>query len=101
MPKSTHMKSTGKKMPDDNQADLSRRTSASAHSLHNNQNAAEDTYRCADVGDPDCRWEVSGDSEDEVMHQVEEHWRQDHGGMGDWGAVMRDRVHDSIRRKAA
>jgi predicted small metal-binding protein len=86
--------------PGNNQADLSRRTSASAHSMHNNQSAAEHTYRCADVGDPHCRWETSGDSEDEVMRRIEEHHRNDHG-MADWSRAMRNKVRDNIHRRNA
>jgi len=96
-------RATTNKHPDDsNQADLSRLTSASAHSMHNTQASGNHTFRCADVGNSDCRWETSGATEDEVMRRVEEHSRRDHGGQSDWSEAMRKKVRDNIhRRKAA
>ncbi|HTV66494.1 MAG TPA: DUF1059 domain-containing protein [Bryocella sp.] len=91
-----------KTMGKDQPADLSRRTSASAHSLNTNQPHARNAYRCADIAGVECGWETSGDSEDEVMRRVEEHWRQDHAGLADWSTATRNRVRDHIRhRKAA
>src|SRR5690242_11819049 len=40
----------------DNQADLSRRTSPSAHSMNTSHGGGDHTYRCADAGNSDCRW---------------------------------------------
>src|SRR5512146_1864248 len=37
------------------------------------------TFRCADVGNSDCRWEVSGRTEDELRPQIERHGREAHG----------------------
>ena len=83
-----------------NQADLSRRTSASAHSMNTSHSGTEHTFRCADAGNTDCRWETSGKTEDEVMQKVVEHAR-DHHGMTDWTDAMRNRVRDSIRQRHA
>ncbi len=83
-----------------NNPDLSRRTSGSAHSMHNNQSAAQHTFRCADVGPANCTWETSGENEEEVMRRVEEHGKRDHG-MKDWSAAMRDKVRDNIHRGRA
>lgn len=90
------------KRPDDAaQSDLSRLTSASSHSMNNSQGGGNRTFRCADVGNSDCRWETSGATEDEVMRHVEEHSRRDHGGLGDWSEAMRKKVRDNIHRREA
>lgn len=84
----------------DNQADLSHRTSASAHSMNTSHGGTDHTFRCADAGNADCRWETSGRSEDEVMQKVVEHARDDHG-MTDWTDAMHDRVRNAIRHRQA
>jgi len=86
--------------PGNDQADLSCRTSASAHSMNVGHGGAEHTFRCADAGNSDCRWETSAGTEDETMRRVEEHWRAEHG-LGDWTEAMRKRVRDNIRRGKA
>jgi predicted small metal-binding protein len=84
----------------DDQADLSRHTSASAHSMNTSHGGTDHTFRCADVGNSDCQWQTSGRTESEVMEKIVEHSR-DHHGMTDWTEAMRSRVRDSIRRRAA
>jgi predicted small metal-binding protein len=85
---------------DTNQADLSRRTSGSAFSMNTSHGGADRTFRCADAGNTDCRWETMADTEDEVMRNVEEHWKRDHG-LSDWTGPMRRRVRDNIRHRQA
>jgi predicted small metal-binding protein len=85
---------------DDNQADLSHRTSASAYSMNTSHGGQDHTFRCADMGNAGCRWETSGSTEDEVMRHVEEHGRRDHG-MADWTQAMRSKVRDAIRHRNA
>lgn len=80
---------------DDDQADLSRRTSASAHSMNSSQGGAAHTFRCADAGNTDCQWETSGKTEEEVMEQVVQHAKYDHG-MTDWTDAMHNRVREAI-----
>ena len=84
----------------DNQADLSRRTGASGRSTNTSHGGEDHTYRCADAGNSDCRWETSSDTEDELMQRVEEHWRQDHG-LSDWTVALRNRVRDAVHRREA
>ncbi|HUI83332.1 MAG TPA: DUF1059 domain-containing protein [Candidatus Binatia bacterium] len=84
----------------DNPADLSRRTSASAHSMNTSKGGTAHTFRCSDMGNADCRWETSGRTEEEVMQRVEEHGRRNHG-LKDWSEGMRNRVRDAIHRRAA
>ena len=83
-----------------NHADLSKRTSASSHSMNANQGGTAHSFRCADVGNPDCKWETQGDSEDEVMKNVVEHQRNAHG-LSDWTDALHDRVRGSIHRRNA
>jgi predicted small metal-binding protein len=90
----------GRRPEDTNQGDLSRRTSASAYSMNTSHGGADRTFRCADMGNADCRFETSGDTEDEVMRNVEEHWKRDHG-LSDWTGPMRSRVRDNIRHREA
>lgn len=85
---------------DNNRADLSRLTSASAHSMNTSHGGQDHTFRCADAGNTDCRWETGGNTQDEVMQNVREHARTNHG-MGDWTEAMSNRVRDAIRRRQA
>jgi predicted small metal-binding protein len=34
--------------------------------------------RCADLGDPNCKWEAKAKDEDELMRAVEQHAREAH-----------------------
>ena len=84
----------------ENKTDLSRLTSGSAHSMHHGHTGDNRTLRCADAGNPDCRWETSSATDDEIMRRAEEHARQDHG-MGDWTEAMQGKVRNAIRRRKA
>ncbi len=85
---------------DNNQADLSRLTSASAYSMSTSHGGQDRTFRCADVGNADCRWETSGRTDDEIVQRAEEHGKRDHG-MSDWTEAMRSKVRDAIHRREA
>lgn len=56
------------------------------------------TFRCADMGNADCRWETSGQTEDELLPRIERHARESHGGFDE---KARRRVHDVLRERAA
>ncbi len=56
-------------------------------------------FRCADVGDKNCKWEARGRNEDDIMKQVEQHGRDAHNMQMDDSA--RQRVRGAIQRKAA
>ncbi len=58
------------------------------------------TFRCADMGNADCRWETSGASDDEIMEQAREHAQTQHG-WNDWTDALRSRVRDAIRERRA
>ena len=57
------------------------------------------SFRCADVGNADCRWEAVGRTEDEVRPQIERHGREEHG-IKDIGSMW-SRIKDAIRERAA
>lgn len=84
----------------DNQADVSRRSGADAFSMNTSHGGADRTFRCADAGNSDCRWETSGRTDDEIMRRAEEHGRRDHG-MSDWSEAQRSKVKNAIRRREA
>ena len=58
------------------------------------------TFHCADMGNADCRWETSGESDEEIMEQVREHAQTVHG-WNDWTDALRNRVRDAIRERPA
>lgn len=60
----------------------------------------ERTFRCADVGNADCRWEAKGRTEDELMPQISQHAREAHG-MTSIDDRMRTKIKDAIRDRAA
>ena len=97
-----HRATSNKKPSGDsnNQTDLSRLTSGSAHSMTNCQPCAANTFRCAEAGDPDCNWETSGETDDEIVRRAEEHWRREHG-MGDWTEAMRSKAREAIKHRQA
>ncbi len=61
---------------------------------------AERTFRCADVGNADCRWEVKGRTDEELMQQLGLHARQAHG-INKIDDPMRSKIKDAIRTRAA
>ena len=61
---------------------------------------AERTFRCADVGNADCRWEARGRTEDELMPQISQHARDAHG-INKIDDRMKTRIKDAIRTRAA
>jgi predicted small metal-binding protein len=53
-------------------------------------------FRCSDVGDPNCKWEAQGRSEDELMPQIERHGRDAHN-INRIDDNMRQRIRSNIR----
>ncbi len=62
--------------------------------------AHDRTFRCADAGNADCRWEVTGHTEDELMPHIERHAREQHG-MNEINDQARSRIRNAIRERAA
>jgi predicted small metal-binding protein len=56
-------------------------------------------FRCSDVGPKSCDWQVSGNSEEEIMPKIEQHGREKHNLTMD--NETRSRVRGAIHRKAA
>jgi predicted small metal-binding protein len=56
-------------------------------------------FRCADVGPKTCDWQVSGNSEEEIMPKIEQHGREKHNLTMD--GETKNRVRSAIHRKAA
>jgi predicted small metal-binding protein len=56
-------------------------------------------FRCSDVGPKNCDWQVSGNSEEEIMPQIEQHGREKHNLTID--DETRNRARSAIQRKAA
>ena len=57
------------------------------------------SFRCADVGPKTCEWQVSGNSEAEIMPKIEQHGREKHNMKID--EDTRQKVHSAIHRNAA
>jgi predicted small metal-binding protein len=58
------------------------------------------SFRCADVADANCRWEVSGRDENELMPQIERHGREKHN-ITNFDEGTRQRVRAAIRTRSA
>ncbi len=56
-------------------------------------------FKCSDVGPKNCDWQVSGNSEQEIMPKIEQHGREKHNMTID--DETRSKVRNSIRRQAA
>lgn len=66
------------------------------HEPHGNQKF---NFRCSDVGPKICDWQVSGNSEAEIMPKIEQHGREKHNMKID--DETRKKVHNAIHTKAA
>jgi predicted small metal-binding protein len=53
------------------------------------------TFECKDVG-VNCGWKCQGESEQEILQQVEEHGRKVHG-MQQLDPELRDRIQSKIK----
>ena len=58
------------------------------------------TFRCSDVGNADCRWEVTGRTEDELMPKIEQHGREAHD-MKNFDTATRNKLRDAIHERRA
>jgi predicted small metal-binding protein len=68
-------------------------------SMNNPPNAGKLNFKCSDVGPKSCDWQVSGNSEQEIMPKIEEHGRTVHNMKVD--DSVRDKVRGAIYRQAA
>jgi predicted small metal-binding protein len=65
------------------------------------QPIGERTFRCADVGNSDCRWETTARTDDDLMSQVERHGREVHGIESFDDATRRKYINAIRERRAA
>jgi predicted small metal-binding protein len=56
-------------------------------------------FRCSDVGPKNCEWQISGNSEAEIMPKIEQHGREKYNMKID--DDTRKKVHSAIHTKAA
>ena len=52
--------------------------------------------RCADLGDPNCKWEGHGATEEELMRNVEQHAREAHN-FPRLGTELYERVRSKMK----
>jgi predicted small metal-binding protein len=57
------------------------------------------SFRCSDVGPKNCDWQITANSEAEIMPKIEQHGREKHNMKID--DETRKKVHNAIQRKAA
>jgi predicted small metal-binding protein len=58
------------------------------------------SFRCADVADANCKWEVTGRDEAELMPEIERHGREHHN-ITNFDEGIRNRVRNAIRTREA
>jgi predicted small metal-binding protein len=58
------------------------------------------SFRCADVGHPECPWQVSGRNAEELLPKIEQHGREKHG-IKTFDNQTREKVRGAIRERAA
>lgn len=81
--------------PNERQSDNPTKQSGGQHSEHNGKL----NFRCSDVGPKDCDWQVSGQSENEIMPKIEQHGREKHNMKID--DTTRQKVRGAIHQQAA
>jgi len=64
------------------------------------RDSREMTFRCAYVGRENCNWEVSAQSEDELLQHVERHGREQHD-INSFDENSRNRILNAVRRRSA
>ena len=64
------------------------------------RDSREMMFRCADVGRENCNWEVRGQSEQEMMQQIEIHGRERHD-INSFDENSRNKILNAIRRRSA
>ena len=63
------------------------------------KNQGKVEFNCSDVGPKNCDWQVSGNSEQEIMPKIEQHGREKHNLTID--EETRKKVHNAIHKQAA
>ena len=69
--------------------------------LSDNPNArGGKVFHCAEVGNENCTWNVTGDSADEMMPDIERHGREAHG-IKSFDESARTKIRDAVRERRA
>jgi predicted small metal-binding protein len=63
------------------------------------KNEGKVNFKCSDVGPKNCDWQVSGNSEQEIMPKIEQHGREKHNMTID--DQTRNKVRSAIHKQAA
>jgi len=58
------------------------------------------TFRCADIGNVDCPWEVTGHTEDELLPQIKSHAREQHR-VQEFDESTQRKIHELPKTRAA
>ena len=76
--------------------DLSKGPSSERNTGQSNQKL---NFKCSDVGPKTCNWQVSGNSEAEILPKIEQHGKEAHNLTMDENT--RSKVRSAIHRQAA
>ena len=57
-------------------------------------------FHCSEIGNENCTWNLSGDSADEMMPDIERHGREAHG-ITSFDEKARSRIRDAVRERRA
>ena len=63
------------------------------------KNEGRVNFKCSDVGPKNCDWQVSGNSEQEIMSKIEQHGLERHGLKMD--DETRNKVRNAIHKQSA
>ena len=66
-----------------------------------NVREGQKSFRCADLGFADCRWETSGRTADEMMNNIERHGREQHNLSEADIERSRGKIRNAIKDRAA
>jgi len=58
------------------------------------------TFRCGDVGNGNCDWQVSGHSEEDMMPRIEKHAREQHNFLA-FDDSTRNKIRSAIHESRA
>lgn len=85
----------------DNPAANISETRKRSEQLSDNPNArGGKVFHCAEFGQENCTWNVSGDSADDMLPDIERHGREAHG-IESFDETARQRIRDTVRERRA
>lgn len=75
-------------------------SSGSSSSSHGSSGSGNYSFSCKDAGHSDCNWQTRGNSEDEILRNVEPHAKQHHN-IQNFDENTKNKVRGAIKRSAA